>query len=102
MVTSKLEPTSSPSAGNAMSKEESLSIIENADLWVQFPLLPLVKRGEQGWPEAGFLVVDHGFTIYKKNMFELVGGPLNKQLEGVPTETFVSAKALLDAGWEVD
>lgn len=82
-------------------RQESLSIIEDADSWVQFPILPLVKRG-QGWPETGFLVVDRGYTIYKKNMFELVEGSLNAQLEGVPTETFTSAEALLDAGWEVD
>lgn len=82
-------------------REENLSIIQDADAWVQFPILPLVKRGE-GWPEAGFLVVDRGYTIFKKNMWELVGGSLNAQLEGVPTETFTSAEALLDAGWEVD
>lgn len=82
-------------------REENLSIITDADAWVQFPLLPLVKRGE-GWPETGFLVVDRGFTIYKKNMWELEEGSLTPQLEGVPTETFASAEALLDAGWEVD
>lgn len=82
-------------------RAENLSIIKDADSWVQFPLLPLVKRGS-GWPETGFLVVDRGFTIYKMNMWELVEGPLSPQIENVPTETFASAEALLDAGWEVD
>jgi hypothetical protein len=99
----RLEPTSSPFPGNNMSRrEESRSIIEDADLWVQFPILPLVNRSERGWPETGFLVVDRGFTIYKKNMWELVDGSLNEQIKDTPTETFASVDALLDAGWEVD
>jgi hypothetical protein len=83
-------------------QQADLKMISEPNEWPNVIILPLVNREERNLPRCAFLVRGDGPNLYKKNMFELVGGPLLPQLADVPTTEFESFEAILEAGWEVD
>lgn len=92
-------------------QEEDLALLNKPDEWTNWPVLPVVKRGE-GWPTAGLLIAPQGGiigkdtprsrTVYEFNMWALETGPLSPQLEGATKHTYPSYEAMLADGWEVD
>lgn len=85
-----------------MNKDFEVKFMGNEDEWPNWPVLPIVNRSSNKMPQAGILVANEGATIYYKNMFTLMAGPVMPQLDNVEKTTFLSFAELYDAGWRVD
>ena len=74
--------------------------------WPNYPVCPVksVTRKEaddSSWPKMGLVVVDSP-AVYIKNVFELLSGDLDSQLEGIEKFTYGSFEELIADGWIVD
>jgi hypothetical protein len=89
-------------------REEDLAILRNSDNWIQWPICPVIKRGQSGMPLAGIVIADDMYRasgkrfVYQINMWSLEEGPLRPQLDSATKNEYPSTEAMLADGWEVD
>ena len=83
---------------------EEASFIEKETHWPLWPVLPVknVNRGGLNHPkdeEIGIMVAGHGPKVYLIGLYDLEGGPITAQLEGIRALVFGSLRELVEAGW---
>lgn len=83
-------------------QQQELQFLNNPLEWPNVIIACIERSKPPGERRCAFLVHNCGPKLFVKNMFELVDGPLQPQLMGVPTIEFESFEAMLEAGWEVD
>ncbi len=81
---------------------EDIQFLKDQDNWVQWPVCPVKRYKGHSWPDCGIVVVGGGHTVYEKNMFELVTGPIMDQVQGCPKHEYPSFEAMIADGWVVD
>lgn len=91
------------------SRDEHLDMMAHPDKWPLGFTLPLTMpgtKGENGWPEQGFLRQPKIQTpcpppepvVYLGNMYMASG----QRISDWPTTTYLSLEQIYDAGWRVD
>lgn len=85
----------------AEQRAEEIKMIKCFESWPLFPFLPMKKRKPGGgWPDMGVMTTMTGTDVLKVSVDKLMQNPaLMKEAE---RDKFISAEAIVDAGWVVD
>jgi hypothetical protein len=94
-----------------MTDEESLALMEHPERWplkIALALAHAKRTDETGFPLVGFLAWGHGPKVYLANLGDFQPGEsttragFEKALERFESLSYVSLRAVLGDGWNVD
>lgn len=94
-----------------MTREQQIELMQNAERWPLYVVLPLAHRTrelESGLSLLGFLAYGHGAIVYLGNVGDFLPGEtmahdtFEAALKRFTSLRFVSWEALVDDGWEVN
>lgn len=94
---------------DAQMREASLKMYVDPNQWPCWPRLPVkhsTKKDATGFPLLGFVMHPRERDPHPRTVVIYRGNVIMRytqvEFEALPTETFPTFEALLDAGWRVD